>query len=354
MDAVPANTILFHDTRTLADFRIFTFSNYKKTEVKAAYIDTMLREKMEASCYWCAELLCSGHLADLWDALVYFMSKYVHIANPKLPLYIHHCYTQFAHKMNTDMMYCTELDARNDADLRRLFIEMTAVMVVSRKKSGLEHIKIDRAEEFNMAKTTADRLKAPSSQYAARVFRPDDPPEVYIAVNELCFHIEMRDCKNAFYWVDWLLELDTICRRRKEPLVGTPRRHTPVADKYYTDVVWLIWDVFAAAAAASSFVDKVVDSLYRLFCVRYTSGICKKKRFLLYHTICILTEPLDLDTPVFGNKDSIKLILQQLDAIFLPIHEKEVIGETVAPTHYTKSIQKLKWVAAAQVLPPPL
>ena len=54
------------------DFKATTFSKFKLTEVKKQLIDNMLKENIEQSCYWSAELVCSGHFPELWDCIFHF------------------------------------------------------------------------------------------------------------------------------------------------------------------------------------------------------------------------------------------------------------------------------------------
>ena len=54
-----------NDKRTKDDFKQYTFSKYKKSLVKDQLTKSLYESKIEASCYWCAELICSGHYAYL-------------------------------------------------------------------------------------------------------------------------------------------------------------------------------------------------------------------------------------------------------------------------------------------------
>ncbi len=56
-----------NDIRTSTQFRGFSFSNFKKIEVRKQMIENMKKGKVEPACYWCAELVCAGHYLDVWD-----------------------------------------------------------------------------------------------------------------------------------------------------------------------------------------------------------------------------------------------------------------------------------------------
>ena len=78
--------VLIADTRE--KFKTDTFSNYKKSEVKKTLIQQMYKENLEQSLYWSCELICSGAYMELWEIILLFISKYIHLGNPKIPIYI--------------------------------------------------------------------------------------------------------------------------------------------------------------------------------------------------------------------------------------------------------------------------
>ena len=78
-----------NDKRKINEFKSLTFSKYKKSEAKKELMKCMLSNNIEDSCYWSAEFICSGDFLYLWNILFIFMSKNIHIGNPKLPIYIY-------------------------------------------------------------------------------------------------------------------------------------------------------------------------------------------------------------------------------------------------------------------------
>jgi hypothetical protein len=337
--------ILIQDNRPKEAFKRTTFSNYKKSDVRQALVDTMLRDKIEPACYWCAELLCSGLIIELWEVIFHFMSKYIHLGNPKLPIFIHNRYDVFRVKMN-EQMYYNELDIRNDKEIRDLFLEVICILTLSSKKNSLEYLKIDRAEEFDMTKNMI-RLKAPSQEYAESVLREKDPSELLIAINELLYHISTKQCKSAFYWVDWVIEYDIICRGKKETCLCEPRSFVEDT-KYQSDIIWLVWDAIVQFTERlnHSFLLKTVRALCHLFAVKYTNGAVRRRRFMIYHAITLLTENTNLFLPLCSNLETVTLVLTQSDEIFNQVRENEIIDETIEKSEkqkvYETSMQKLK------------
>jgi len=250
--------------------------------------------------------------------------------------------------MNEDSL-CTELDARNHSEIRAIFIEVVCVLASSLKKNSLEHLKINRDEEFDMTKNM-ERLKAPSLEYAGRVMRPLDPKELSIAINELLYHICSRQYKHAIYWVDWVIEFDVVCRHRKEPCLCESRGY-PVASRFQCDIVWIIWDAILKSLdnPHDPFLTRSVEAIHELFCVRYTNAACKKRRFMIYYAISMITEPMDLKCPLFKDKELIERILLKQDTIFEAIKQNEITDAIVAKQekqrNLEKSMRKLKMIS---------
>ena len=91
---------------------------------------------------------------------------------------------------------------------------MIVVLCFSTKKHSFEAIKIKKSEEFNMS-YMASKLKAPNVNYGNKVFLEEDPKELFIAVNELSYHLsgESKNAYNACYWVEWIIEFEAIWTR---------------------------------------------------------------------------------------------------------------------------------------------
>ena len=175
-----------NDKRIQQDFKNISFSKFQKTKVKNELIQCLASSKVEPSCYWAAELICAGHFSDLWDVIITYISKHIHLGNPKLPIYISMRIENFKTLLNNGFIG-NELQLRNNENCRILFAEIIIILCFSRKKHTFESVKIKKAEEFDIT-YMASKLIAPSIEYANNVFKKDDAKELFIAINDFTFN----------------------------------------------------------------------------------------------------------------------------------------------------------------------
>lgn len=356
---LPSNSEI-NDIRDPSHFKGESFSRYKKTEVRNQLLQNMIKGKIEPACYWSAELICAGHFMELWETIIHYTGKHIHLGNPKIVPYLEMRFQVFRNIM-TSGKHQSELQLRNNQTIRNLFAEVISTLTYSNRKHSFESIKINRVEEFDMTQMT-DRLKAPSMKYAEVIFQKKDPKELFIAMNEFAYNISLdrRNMLNACYWIEWVIEFDLICRKRKEACVCERRANVQVENKYQKDIIWIIWDALIkyTEELENPYIMKLMTSIMNIFCIKYTTGSCKKRRYLLYFAVALLTEPVPTDIELIAKKELIYNAVGKINEVYKQIKKNEqspgtdyLFNNLDKQANYEKSVRKLEMMESMDFVP---
>lgn len=321
-------TIQIVDIRNSGDFKTISFSGYKKTEVKKQLLLNMFNGKIEPACYWCAELVCAGHFMDIWEIFLLYLGKHIHIGNPKLPIYVEKRFIVFRNIIQQGLFY-DELQLRNNQTIRDMFAEIICILASSPKKNGFEPIKINRIEEFDMTQIQ-EKLKAPSVKFAEPIFQQKDPKELWIAINEFGYHLSILDnhipdLMSACYWIEWVIEFENICKSKKQRCLCERRNLIKVEHKFQKEIIWLIWDmlVYESKQRKNSFIEKTIEALLGLFCIKFTPTSPKKRRYIIYYAVSILTESWNSVLELIPDKHLLSIVVKKINTIYSQIKKNE-------------------------------
>ena len=339
-----------NDIRGTGEFKGISFSKFKKTDVKKELLNSLISSKIEPACYWSAELICAGHYGDLWEILLFFYSKHIHLGNPKIAVYLELRVKHFREIVKNGYSD-DELRMRNSDKIRRLFCEIMCVLCDAKRKHSFDTIKITK-NDFDMIQLR-DKFKAPSNTYAEAIFLSEDPKELFPAINEICYNIseEGKNIMNACYWLEWIMEFETICKNKKEKIFCERRTFAQVDPKLQKDIIWIVWDLFLTEASKrSKFIKKTMDALLTLFTLRYSSGCQKKRRNLLYFAISLLCETIVNSEEIMRTtqQETVSVILNKIDLVYKQIKKNEQTPGTdylfkdVKSFNLEKTIEKLE------------
>lgn len=325
-------------------FKNISFSGFQKSRVKKELIDCIYNNKIENSCYWSVELICAGHYSELWDIIIFYMSKYIHISNPKLPIYLKMRFDIFIDIINNGFKN-NILELRNNKKIRDLFCECICVLCYSKKTHSYEGIKINSEEEFNLTNIES-RLVAPSIEYGNRFFKDDDPKQLLVPINELAYSIVKKNTITSCYWIEWILEYEILCKKKKIKLNANRRKiGTNDSEK---DIIWIIWEVLLDfSLQCSKITNKIINSLLELFKVKYSISVKKKRKHVIYFAISLLTQNINYDIPISEKKDVIENIMKKINSIYLQVKKNEKSPKTdylfngVEKSNFNKTIERL-------------
>jgi hypothetical protein len=338
-----------NDVRTEKDLKIVSFSGYKRTDVVKQLYESLLTSKLEESCYWSAELVCGGNYMDLWNTIILCMSKNIHFGNPKLPRYIEMRMNSFKEVMQTGFVG-QELRLRNNEKIRMIFCEIMIVMCLSKKKHSVELIKLNKIETFELTKMN-HRFKADKTTFANTIFRKEDPKELFVAINEIMYHLSpcSENVSDVCWWVEWVLAYDQVCVNKKTKCLCDRREYSNVPSVNQKEIIWMIWEcILVTSGSKSTFVKKNIDSLFQIFTLRYTPGLVRKRRHILYFAVSILFEHIDLNIPLICDNSLIDSVMSKINNIYKQIKKSEQSPNTdylftnVKESNLEKSIKKLE------------
>ena len=314
-----------NDIRTPGDFKGITFSNFKKTDVRKELLNSLTNSKIEPACYWSAELICAGHYSELWEIILFFYSKYIHLGNPKIAIYLELRINNFKDIVRNGYVD-NELRMRNNIKIRKLFAEIVCILCHSKQKHSFDNVKISKTD-YDMTHMT-DRFKAPNVQYAEKAFMAEDPKELFPFVNELAYSVTItgNNQMNACYWIEWIIEYENRCKALKEKICCERRVFAKVDSKCQKDIIWIIWDIFLKESEKrSKVIQKIINSLLNLFCLKYSTGCHKKRKNLLYLAISILCEKFELEKEIIRHSqlELVNTIKQKIDSVYAQIKKNE-------------------------------
>lgn len=325
-------TTFIDDKRPIGTFIKMTFSGYKTAEAMKKMLESMVSSKVEDACYWTAELICSGHYAEIWDTIFLFYGKYVHVANPKLAIYINTKMSKFKENMNNASSAQEQLDFRNEPAFRHMLCEIIITLCQSDKKFVLNYASVPDGD-FELV-TLKNNLTATDFSRAEKIIKPEDPRELMVTINELqlCLTCKVSSTTRANYWVEWLLDYAKLCKKRKQPCHIQKREHDFVDPKYQRNIVWLIWDAIQNEAneRQSNIIIKVISSLLRMFALRYTESSNTRRKCLIYFAVALLTvcPPGTAEhIPMIRDKTRLECAMMQVDKVFT--HVRNVAKESM-------------------------
>uniref|UniRef100_A0A6C0L0T8 Uncharacterized protein n=1 Tax=viral metagenome TaxID=1070528 RepID=A0A6C0L0T8_9ZZZZ len=306
-------------------YKTTSFSNFKKTELCKKLQNSIYYNKREEAFFWTCEMLCSNMLLEIWDTYLILMSKYIHIYNPKLPLYLNKKYSEFRDIVGADDSL---RNIQNNQNLRLIFCSITTVLSCSEKLTILDHLQHKFVFKIE---SLYENLKAPNTTFVDLVYKQDDPVEYLIPFNEFIYHLTETKQKVAIiYWLNWIIEYDILCRKKKKN-IGCVARDIYQNQKknLETNIIWIIWDaifIVMKDGKISHNVVNIVNSIYNLFMIRYCVSINKKRMCLICHAIelVLLHKEVKYNIPILNKSDELKNMEENIYIVMEQIKKNEI------------------------------
>jgi hypothetical protein len=87
----------------------------------------------------------------------------------------------------------------------------------------------------------------------------------------------------------------------------------------------MLWEALLnySAATKNPFIEKLMAGLLDVFSIRYTTASCKKRRYLLYFAVALLTESVPTNIELINNKEIIENVVSKINQIYKQIKKNE-------------------------------
>ena len=78
----------------------------------------------------------------------------------------------------------------------------------------------------------------------------------------------------------------------------------------------MVWELLLIEASnRGRNIKKLVEALLDIFSIRYKKGCKKRRRFIMYNAISLITEDVNFKRPIFNDEDKIELVKNKIDII---------------------------------------
>ena len=323
-----------NDQRCVDDFKKKSFSGFKKTDIINAVLKSIESKKIESACHWTSECIISGYTLILWEKLLNFSGKIIHINNPKLPSYLLRKNEVFMNQIKR--LHTTSKDKvlllRNSQMIRNLFFDVVTTLSTSSKTKRYDkYPKIDDKEDFNFT-NIQKRLCAQMNILPSHMIHFNDPEELRIIGNEIFTLLKNKQFgyDKCCYWILWLLRYEAIHKKKKTPWIVDERDVEDIPKKYRGNIVWVLWDIiFEELNLRNNHqIKKQINALYELFKCNYTIGKRTARIPLLFNAIGYLTNTVSFKKPVRNDYQMFIQVQSNVNKMFGSKKKNEIKNKT--------------------------
>ena len=125
------------------------------------------------------------------------------------------------------------------------------------------------------------------------------------------------------------MEFENISKLKKQKIECERRIQIPVDSKEQKQIIWIVWDaILKESIEHNQFIQKIIKSLLNLFCLKYSSGCPRKRRYIMYFAVTLLTDIINMEEELVKEKDKILQIIGNIDNLYKQVKKNEVSPNT--------------------------
>lgn len=320
MQLTSDSTIIF-DTAPHIHPPTSSYIGYKKSTVFSQWQRQLQLQHYEPACFWTAEADASGWHEDLWEKLIIFSSKHVHVHSPTLPTIIARNVAYYRYYIRTHNILSGgdkySVQPRNCIELRQHLCQVVGLVSLSPKGP------VYTLPKVNTAQVDESKLVVGIHTWILPHKTSGDSSAVIRILSTILWNLEQNDTPMIMYWLSVLLTYDKTQRLLKQPIRMTTRQPLPptntnlsiqVDGKNAEDWVWLLWLALDTAGVYYKRPKKcqsALRDLSYLFAYDYKTSRRAKRIPLIIHAMYLVrTDTLDWEQSVYPNDTAKKLIIK--------------------------------------------
>ena len=307
---------LINDVRLVVSFKKNSFSKYTLSEVNTIFKQMIMKEKIEESCYWAAELFCSGYLEKIYEFFLILFCKNINTSNPELIYRLYKRYNTYLELSKSN----SYKELINDQSIRNQLCELSVLFCKSIKHKPYKLPSITN-EDLTLKMVTT---KSVCKDYSliTNYIKNGDGDELKICMSELCHSIHTKQFRTCCYWVCWINYFEKLFLKKNKEYVCGYRDISNIEEKYKKDYIWFIWDIIIDNCDDKSSI--YIQSLHQFYKYKYTKAK-KNKRFpIIIACLKMLTE--SISTSKLENDNELILTCSRINMIYKEIKKNEVLS----------------------------
>ena len=298
------------DTRTLKELRITSYHGFKKKDLMRLLASQIKNQNLDNANYWCAESLMSGYTIDVYDKLIEFYFTEINIKNPLLLTFLWNNFERYTDIINA---HTELLDTRNHLELRNILATTVSIMTLSNQFQLPTCIKVAPTDLCKINPRFV--VFGYNFESIREFFRPDDPQEMLIPLNEILNHLRSprnNSLEQVLYWLSWIIAYETEFIKKNEMGPCAERENIRVDKLYWKDCMWILWNIIFSVSQYMScqnpYFKEVIERSYKFYEYYYNKKNRYKKISIVIYTLILFIKPADFGY-LYGNRENYSKII---------------------------------------------
>lgn len=310
-----------------------SYSGYTKSAVFSQWHKSLQKQQYEEACHWTGELDASHWHKDLWQKIILFASKQVHLHCPKLPLIIARNFAYYQiYIIKHSHQDKIEYQPRNQHQLQKNLCQVVGLLALCSKGPmyTIPHIDIQKIDSSEVVSGTHPWLMSCKHVH-------DDTSVLRIMSTLLC-QLEARNTHKIMYWLGVLIDYEkhqkkqqkTIQMVARKPLLPDDNsyKHVFVNGSNACDWVWLLWHAIAHGCRSLGKPKECLDAIKALgylFTHDYTTSKRNSRMPILIHALQLVYTDIQWHKSVYTtqNEKMIDRACHNIHLIYKDIRDKQ-------------------------------